>query len=97
MDGRTDDAVLAGNEAVANTARHAYPDAVGEVEIAVEPTGEGAALFVRDEGRGPGPWEDTRGSGLGTKLMHHCSDTVAINGRDAGGTEVVLALTHKPG
>ena len=92
MSCRSDDVVLAVNEAVTNVVRHAYPDEDGELEVLVEAVAEGVSVHIRDNGRGPGPWRDTAGSGLGTMVMEGLADSVIVSGRTGTGTEVALTF-----
>ena len=92
VDGPGEDAVLAVNEAVANAVRHAYPAGSGDVEVTVGPIGDGVSVLVRDDGRGPGPWYDTRGAGLGTTIMDRCAITLTVSRRIEGGTEVAFTF-----
>jgi anti-sigma regulatory factor (Ser/Thr protein kinase) len=94
MNGRTEDAIVAVNEAVTNVVRHAYVGSAGEVEIVFEPTPAGVTVTVRDHGRGPGTWRDTAGAGFGSAIMAKLSDSLDIHGKAGAGTEVSLRFNR---
>jgi two-component sensor histidine kinase len=92
LDGRTDDALLAVNEAVANAVVHAYPTRPGHVDVDLSETGAGVLITVRDYGRGPYGHDDTAGGGFGFGIMQAVADSARISAPTDGGTEVRLTF-----
>jgi serine/threonine-protein kinase RsbW len=80
---------LALSEAVANAVLHAYRGgdgarAVGRVDIRVTADGEGVWVLVADQGVGMSPRDDSRGLGLGLKVIAGVSDQLLIVQGDTG-------------
>lgn len=92
MDGRTDDVLLAVNEAVSNAVRHAYPGGSGTVDLDLSDEDDAVIVVVRDQGRGPHGHDDSAGSGFGIEIMQAVADSASIVARPGGGTEVRLAF-----
>ena len=94
------DVKTAVSEAVTNAIVHAYPDEVGDVEMAMSLNDEGElTVFVRDEGRGIEDIEQAmqpffttlaseERSGMGFTVMQTFMDEVEVNSRPGGGTIV---------
>ena len=90
------------SEAVTNAIVHAYPDDVGDVEMAMSLNDEGVlTLFVRDEGRGiedvaqaMQPFYTTLAgderSGMGFTVMQTFMDEVEVNSGVGKGTVVKM-------
>jgi two-component sensor histidine kinase len=91
MDGRTDDVLLAVNEAVANAVMHAYPTQDGRVDLDLSET-DGVVIIVRDYGRGPFGHDDTAGGGFGIGIMRAVADSAHVTAPTDGGTEVRLSF-----
>ena len=92
LDGLTDDAILAVNEAVANSVRHAYPTDAGNVELELTEQDDRVTITIRDHGRGPHGHNDTAGRGFGIEIMHAVTDSTTITAPPDGGTEVQLTF-----
>ena len=80
---------LAVTEAVANVARHAYPEPGphGDVQVLVDIENDELELVVLDEGRGF-TTQPVRGLGVGLSVMRAVSDAFEIRDRPLGGVEV---------
>ncbi|WP_103347531.1 ATP-binding protein [Amycolatopsis sp. CA-128772] len=91
---RREDIVLAGYEAMANAAEHAYPDgAAGPVEVRAEALPGRLTVTVTDYGtwRPPAPTNGLRGRGL--LLIDTLADQSAQVHRDDGTTVTMTWLT----
>ncbi|HET6848122.1 MAG TPA: ATP-binding protein [Gaiellales bacterium] len=84
-----EDVALAVSEAVGNVARHAYPDATGEVELEVGTDDEGVVVVVSDGGIGAGEPSDTPGLGLGLPLIKAKTRSWQLDS-DETGTRVTM-------
>lgn len=103
------DVKTAVSEAVTNAIVHAYPDTLGDVEMAMSLNEEGVlTLFIRDEGKGIENIEramqpfyttlaDEERSGMGFTVMQTFMDMVEVTSKVGGGTTVVMkkVLTGK--
>jgi anti-sigma regulatory factor (Ser/Thr protein kinase) len=78
---------LAVSEAVGNAVRHAYPAAVGAVQVLVDLEGGELELVVTDDGQGF-TTRPVRRLGAGLALMRELSDAFEVRDRPLGGVEV---------
>jgi GAF domain-containing protein/integral membrane sensor domain MASE1/anti-sigma regulatory factor (Ser/Thr protein kinase) len=87
-DDMRDDLLLAVNEAVSNSAEHAYPPAApGDVEYTVtRDDGGGVQVRVRDFGRWRAEPEDNHPRGRGIALIRGVATDVVLEGEDSGTT-----------
>ena len=92
------------SEAVTNCVVHAYPNKVGIIEINVKLTAKQIYISVKDFGVGiedvlkaKEPFftskPESERSGMGFTVMESFMDSVTVNSKPNGGTEVVLVKT----
>ncbi len=92
------------SEAVTNCVVHAYPNKVGIIEINVKLTANQIYISVKDFGVGiedvlkaKEPFftskPESERSGMGFTVMESFMDSVTVNSKPNGGTEVVLVKT----
>jgi len=75
----TDKAVSLGvmvGELITNAYKYAYPEAGGEIRVALRREGEGAMLSVCDDGVGFDPNAQAKGTGLGSKILKSLAQNV---------------------
>lgn len=92
---RIADVLIATSEACSNAVVHAYPDASSQkagFRVALELSGDGAGVSVRDHGRGVTPNAGGGGLGLGLSIIRALSDGCEIRAPDGGGVEVVMTF-----
>jgi anti-sigma regulatory factor (Ser/Thr protein kinase) len=91
--GRVLDIQLALTEALANTAFHAYSDAIqpGVFDLLVRADAGHVHIDVEDEGSGV-PTSGRGGAGLGIPLMRALADAVHVEHRAGAGTRVTLGF-----
>ncbi|MBQ2864667.1 MAG: anti-sigma F factor [Clostridia bacterium] len=98
------DVKTAVSEAVTNCVVHAYPNKVGIIEINVKLTANQIYISVKDFGVGiedvlkaKEPFftskPESERSGMGFTVMESFMDSVTVNSKPNGGTEVVLVKT----
>ena len=98
------DVKTAVSEAVTNCVVHAYPNKVGIIEINVKLTANQIYISVKDFGVGiedvlkaKEPFftskPESERSGVGFTVMESFMDSVTVNSKPNGGTEVVLVKT----
>lgn len=82
-----DDLKLAVTEACSNVVKYAYRESTGEMEVSLDPTGDGFSVFVEDHGT----WLDRTsgdddGGGLGIPLMEAVTRDFALDSNGQGTT-----------
>lgn len=82
---------LAVSEAVANVARHAYPQAGGTVLVRASFGPDRLDVVVEDSGEGFAPRAGHDGNGLGMMIITRLADEVALHS-NASGTEVRIGF-----
>ena len=96
-----EDIKTAVSEAVTNAIVHAYPEALGTVQVKVRVCGENVLeITVRDHGRGIPDIEQARQpmfttggaerSGMGFTIMESFMDSLRVTSREGHGTKVVM-------
>jgi anti-sigma regulatory factor (Ser/Thr protein kinase) len=85
---------MAVSEAVTNAVMHAYVDAEqpGEVRLVARLEGDRFHVIVSDDGCGMVPRLDSPGLGIGLPFIAHATDTLDIQHRDGGGTELRMSF-----
>lgn len=85
---------LAVSEAVTNAVVHAYANAErpGEVRLVVSLREGHVHVTVSDDGCGMMPRLDSPGLGVGLPFIAHTADTLDIDQRDGGGTELRMSF-----
>jgi anti-sigma regulatory factor (Ser/Thr protein kinase) len=96
-----DDVRLCVSEVVGNVVRHAYVDAVGDLEVSFDRLGHGALVVVRDFGVGTTMRRAPHRSngGFGWKIVESLCDRCAVMSTPEDGTEVWMAfgtLSRRP-
>jgi len=86
-------------EACMNVVVHAYPDAVGPLEVEADPDSEGLTIVVRDDGAGISPQADSERTSLklGLSLIAALSSSFSISGGLGRGTEVMMRIPIEGG
>lgn len=86
---------LAVSEAVANAARHAYPDGSGTIQVRGELSATRLEVTVSDTGNGFQPHAEAPGTGLGMAIIVRLADDVKLHS-DADGTEIRIGFDLAP-
>lgn len=89
----TDDLLIAVGEAVANSVRHAYRDAVGgDVTIRITLVNHFLNVAIADTGKWREPYDDEAFPGLGTNIIDSISEDLGVD-RSGSGTVVTFRLS----
>lgn len=85
---------LAVSEAVTNAVMHAYlhDDEPGEVRVVTYLRGATVYVTVSDDGIGMMPRLDSPGLGVGLPFIADTADTLDIDSREGGGTELRMSF-----
>ena len=86
---------LAVSEAFGNAVRHAYPDAIGDVDLIVECDATQISVTVADTGVGINGASRDPGLGLGIQLIGHLTTAWTVDS-DGTGTTVCLRFDMNP-
>lgn len=89
-----EDVRLAVTEACTNVVRHAYDQAGGLMEIAVQPHPDRLDVAVSDDGRGIGDSDDQDGPGFGLPMMATLADTLEIDRTAESGSRVAMSFSR---
>jgi serine/threonine-protein kinase RsbW len=74
--------------------RHAYDQAGGLMEIAVQPHPDRLDVAVSDDGRGIGDSDDQDGPGFGLPMMATLADTLEIDRTAESGSRVAMSFSR---
>ena len=85
---RSEEIMLAVNEACTNVVMHAYPDGDGDVSVRAEEADGQIVVDVLDTGAGMCPRVDSPGLGVGLPMIVMLADSVEIDRPDGGGTHL---------
>jgi len=90
------DLQLAVSEAVTNAVLHAFRDRTepGTVDVRVSVDARHVEIFVRDDGTGMAPRQDSPGLGLGLPLIRRLADQFDHREPKGGGTELRMRFSR---
>ena len=92
-----EDMRLAVTEASSNVVRHAYAgEALGPIDVVVQPKGDRLDVIVSDRGRGMAPSPDLEGPGLGLPLIVALADSVELQEAPIRGSRLKMAFECRP-
>ncbi len=89
---RSEEIMLAVNEACTNVVMHAYPDGDGTVSVRAEEADGQVVVDVLDTGAGMSPRVDSPGLGVGLPMIVMLADSVEIDRPDGGGTHLRMSF-----